>query len=161
MLSSYEHEQRVVLLFLLFKIIRVMEKNQEKTKMDTILAERMAAHQLMTQWVRDNAEDVAHAISELAPFICGQCTVSGMKELLNTVNITFASVALEVIRSRNENGGDDTKCLPVDALEMQNTLYELSRFLKMFKPLGYLMEKNENMPAFRMSITAYDKVDSV
>ena len=52
-------------------------------------------------------------------------------------------------------------CLPVDALEMQNTLYDLSRFLKMFSPLGYLMEKNENMPAFRMSISAYDKVDSV
>lgn len=134
--------------------------NDELLK-DPAYANRIAAHQLMTQWVKDNAEDVAHAISELAPFICGQCTVSGMKELLNTVNVTFASVALEVIRSRNENGDDDTKCLPVDALEMQNTLYELSRFLKMFKPLGYLMEKNENMPAFRMSISAYDKVDSV
>ena len=135
--------------------------NNEELLKDPAYANRIAAHQLMTQWVRDNADDVAHAISELAPFICGQCTVSGMKELLNTVNITFASVALEVIRSRNENGDDDTKCLPVDALEMQNTLYELSRFLKMFKPLGYLMEKNKNMPAFRMSITAYDKVDSV
>ena len=84
-----------------------------------------------------------------------------MKNLLNTVNVTFATVALEVIRARNEKGDDNTMCLPVDALEMQNTLYDLSRFLKMFSPLGYLMEKNENMPAFRMSISAYDKVDSV
>lgn len=128
---------------------------------DPKYANRIAAHQLMTQWVKDNAEDVAHAISELAPFICGECTLSGMKNLLNTVNVTFATVALEVIRARNEHGDDNTMCLPVDALEMQNTLYDLSRFLKMFSPLGYLMEKNENMPAFRMSISAYDKVDSV
>lgn len=134
--------------------------NEDLTK-DTAYANRIAAHQLMTQWVKENADDVAHAISTLTPFICGQCTISGMKELLNTVNITFATVALEVIRSRNENGDEDTKCLPVDALEMQNTLYDLSRFLKMFSPLGYLMEKNEDMPAFRMSISAYDEVDSV
>lgn len=135
--------------------------NNEELLKDTAYANRIAAHQLMTQWVKDNADDVAHAISELAPFICGECTLSGMKNLLNTVNVTFATVALEVIKARNEHGDDNTMCLPVDALEMQNTLYDLSRFLKMFSPLGYLMEKNENMPAFRMSISAYDRVDSV
>ena len=130
---------------------------------DPAYANRIAAHQLMTQWVKDNAEDVAHAISTLTPFICGQCSVSGMKNLLNTVNVTFATVALDVIRSRNENedGDDSCLCLPVDATEMQNTLYELSRFLKMFAPMGNLMERNQKMPAFRMSISAYDRVDSV
>ena len=135
--------------------------NNKDLLKDPAYANRIAAHQLMTQWVKDNAEDVARAISELAPFICGQCTVSGMKEWLNTVNVTFATVALEVIRARNENGDDGTKCLPVDAMEMQSTLYDLSRFLKMFKTLGYLMEDNQEMPAFKMSVSAYDRVDSV
>ena len=131
---------------------------------DPAYANRIAAHQLMTQWVKDNAEDVAHALSTLAPFMCEQSSMAGMRSNLNTVNVTFATVALEVIRSRNESDeveGGPGSCLPVDALEMQNTLYELSRFLKMFSPLGYLMEKNQEMPAFRMSISAYDKVDSI
>ena len=162
MLSSYEHEQRVVLLFLLFKIIRVMEKNQEKTKMDTILAERMAAHQLMTQFVKDNASEVAHAISELVPFICGEADLPSLKSDLNTVNITFATVALDVIRSRNNEDREGIPlCLPVDALEMQNALYELSRFFKMFAPMAALFEQNKDMPAFKMSISCFDTVDSL
>ena len=76
-----------------------MEKNQEKTKMDTILAERMAAHQLMTQFVKDNASEVAHVISELVPFICGEADLSSLKSDLNTVNITFATVALYVTKT--------------------------------------------------------------
>ena len=139
-----------------------MEKNQEKTKMDTILAERMAAHQLMTQFVKDNASEVAHAISELVPFICGEADLSSLKSDLNTVNITFATVALDVIRSRNNEDREGIPlCLPVDALEMQNALYELSRFFKMFAPMANLFEQNKDMPAFKMSISCFDTVDSL
>lgn len=139
-----------------------MEKNQEKTKMDTILAERMAAHQLMTQFVKDNASEVAHAISELVPFICGEANLSSLKSDLNTVNITFATVALDVIRSRNNEDREGIPlCLPVDALEMQNALYELSRFFKMFAPMAALFELNKDMPAFKMSISCFDTVDSL
>ena len=139
-----------------------MEKNQEKTKMDTILAERMAAHQLMTQFVKDNASEVAHAISELVPFICGEADLSSLKSDLNTVNITFATVALDVIRSRNNEDREGIPlCLPVDALEMQNALYELSRFFKMFAPMADLFELNKDMPAFKMSISCFDTVDSL
>ena len=139
-----------------------MEKNQEKTKMDTILAERMAANQLMTQFVKDNASEVAHAISELVPFICGEADLSSLKSDLNTVNITFATVALDVIRSRNNEDREGIPlCLPVDALEMQNALYELSRFFKMFAPMAALFEQNKDMPAFKMSISCFDTVDSL
>ena len=139
-----------------------MEKNQEKTKMDTILAERMAANQLMTQFVKDNASEVAHAISELVPFICGEADLSSLKSDLNTVNITFATVALDVIRSRNNEDREGIPlCLPVDALEMQNALYELSRFFKMFAPMANLFEQNKDMPAFKMSISCFDTVDSL
>ena len=130
--------------------------------MDTILAERMAAHQLMTQFVKDNASEVAHAISELVPFICGEADLSSLKSDLNTVNITFATVALDVIRSRNNDDREGIPlCLPVDALEMQNALYELSRFFKMFAPMAALFEQNKDMPAFKMSISCFDTVDSL
>ena len=89
--------------------------------------------------------------------------MSELKSSLNIVNITFATVALDVIRVRNEqeNGNGMTLCLPVDAMEMQNALYDLSRFLKKFNRLGSLLERNEEMPAFRMAISNDDDVDSI
>jgi hypothetical protein len=97
------------------------------------------------------------------PFICGECNLSDLKDRLNTVNVTFASVALDVIRVRNEqeNGNGMTLCLPVDAMEMQNALYDLSRLLKKFNRLGSLLERNEEMPAFRMAISNDNDVDSI
>ena len=132
---------------------------EEKLK----IAERSAAHQLMTDFVRENASDVARTISDLVPFLCGECNMSELKSSLNIVNITFATVALDVIRVRNEqgNGNGMTLCLPVDAMEMQNALYDLSRFMKMFEPLASYIERNEDMPAFRMSMSCFDQVDSV
>lgn len=139
--------------------------NQNLLK-DTEYANRVAAHQLMTQFVKDNAEEVAHSISELAPFLCGECSISDLQESLNTVNITFATVALDVINSRNTQNDPEAqsrnpRCLPVDAIEMQNALYSFSRFMKSFSAMASLIEKNENMPAFRMSIGIFSKVDSV
>ena len=51
--------------------------------------------------------------------------------------------------------------LPVDAMEMQGALYTLSRFFKAFHDMGSLIERNEKLPAFSMSINAFDKVDSI
>lgn len=134
-----------------------MEKTNEK------LAEKNAAHQLMIELVKENASEVANAISMLTPFLCGECNLSELKSALNVVNITFATVALDVIESRNENNETEhiPLCLPVDAMEMQNALYTLSRFLKKFAPLANFMEQNKDMPAFKLSISSYDQVDSI
>ena len=138
--------------------------NEELLK-DPDCANRIAAHQLMTQWVKDNASEVASVIGELVPFICGECDYAELQKALNTVNITFATVALEVVKQRNDSEAEGNNraplCLPADAMEMQDALYDLSRFLKKFSPLASLMERNEAMPSFRMSITAYDQVDSI
>lgn len=139
--------------------------NQNLLK-DTEYAKRIASHQLMTQFVKDNAEDVANSICELAPFLCGECSISDLQESLNTVNVTFATVALDVINSRNvqndpESQSRNPRCLPVDAIEMQNALCNFSRFMRSFAAMASLIERNEKMPAFRMSISAYDKVDSL
>lgn len=127
------------------------------------MADNQATEMLMEQWVRDNVKEIAFALSDIVPFICGECNLSDLKDRLNTVNVTFASVALDVIRVRNEqeNGNGMTLCLPVDAMEMQNALYDLSRFMKKFNRLGSLLERNEEMPAFRMAISNDNDVDSI
>ena len=127
------------------------------------MADNQATAMLMEQWVRDNVKEIAFALLDIVPFICGECNLSNLKDRLNTVNVTFASVALNVIKQRNED--DDNKhmpmCLPCDATEMDNALYDLSRFMKKFNRLGSLLERNEEMPAFRMAIANDNDVDSI
>ena len=127
------------------------------------MADNQATAMLMEQWVRDNVKEVAFALSDIVPFICGECNLSDLKDRLNTVNVTFASVALNVIKQRNEADGNKhiPMCLPADATEMDNALYDLSRFMKKFNRLGSLLERNEGMPAFRMAISNDDDVDSI
>ena len=127
------------------------------------MADNQATAMLMEQWVRDNVKEIAFALSDIVPFICGECDLSDLKDRMNTVNVTFASVALNVIKQRNES--DENKhipmCLPCDATEMDNALYDLSRFMKKFNRLGSLLERNEDMPAFRMAIANDNDVDSI
>ena len=66
------------------------------------MADNQATAMLMEQWVRDNVKEIAFALSDIVPFICGECNLSDLKDRMNTVNVTFASVALNVIKQRNE-----------------------------------------------------------
>lgn len=127
------------------------------------IANRSAAHQLMTQFVKENAADVAHVLETLVPFINGESNLSELKGDMNTVNITFATVALDVIKLRNDSDGKGVMplSLPVDATQMQNALYDLSRFFKAFEPLASFIEHNSEMPAFKMSMSCFDIIDSV
>ena len=139
--------------------------SNEDLMKDPAYANRIAAHQLMTQWVKDNADEVASCFSEVVSYICGENDLASLQRSLNTINVTFATIALEVVKQRNESEAEGNKrmplCLPADAIEMQNALYDFSRFMKKFASMAHLMERNEEMPAFRMSITAYDQVDSI
>ena len=159
--SLLKPEQRVVLHILCLNS-RVM--STEFTKEEKLeIAQRAAAHQLMTQFVTDNASDVAHVLETLVPFINGESSLSDLKGDMNTVNITFATVALDVIRLRNMSDGKGITplSLPVDATQMQNALYDLSRFFKAFSPLASFIEDNEGLPAFKMCNSCFDTVDSL
>jgi hypothetical protein len=129
------------------------------------VADKQETAMLMEQWVRDNAKEVAFALSDLVPFICEEGNLSDLKDWMNTVNVTFASVALNVIKQRNKaaaEGNNHTPiCLPCDATAMDMALYNLSRFMKKFNRLGSLLERNEETPAFRMAIINDDDVDSM
>ena len=139
--------------------------SNEDLMKDPAYANRIAAHQLMTQWVKDNASEVASCFSEVVSYICGENDLASLQRSLNTINVTFATIALEVVKQRNESEAEGNKrmplCLPADAIEMQNALYDFSRFMKRFAAMAHMIEQNENMPAFRMSVTAYDEVDSL
>ena len=132
---------------------------------DIATANSIAAHRLMTQWVVENANELASDMADLVAFICEECGFSDLQGALNTVNITFATVALEVVKQRNENEDEARErmplCLPADAIEMQNSLYDLSRFLAKFSRLASLLERNEKMPAFRMTVESFYKADSL
>ena len=45
--------------------------SNEDLMKDPAYANRIAAHQLMTQWVKDNADEVASCFSEVVSYICG------------------------------------------------------------------------------------------
>ena len=138
--------------------------SKEFTKEEKLeIAQRAAAHQLMTQFVTENAAEVARVLETLVPFINGESNLSDLKGDMNTVNITFATVALGVIKSRNESDGKGVNplSLPVDAMQMQDALYDLARFFKAFEPLASYIEGNSEMPAFKMSMNCFDTVDSV
>lgn len=129
------------------------------------MAERQAVCMLMKQWVSENIDDVTSVLLDIVPFICGECNTDDLQKDLNVVNITFANIALDVIRTRNEQEAEGYKreplSLPADAMEMQNALYDLSRFFKKFNRLGCLLKHNSDMPAFRMAISTFDQVDSM
>lgn len=130
----------------------------KKETFDKSVADRKAAYMLMEQWVKEHTGDMARSLMEIAPFLNGETSMAELQRHLNTVNMTFASVALQVIQARNEN---KQRCLPADAQEMDVALYDLRRFFKMFSTLADIIEQNSNHPAFRMSIGVCDDVDSI
>lgn len=124
-------------------------------------AKKNAANQLMTQFVKDNAQEIAMALQDIIPFMAYECDLSGLKDALNIVNLTFASVALDVIQSA-ENDEDeqtitDANCLPVEAKEMQDALYTFTKFLRRLLRLDLIMRSNSKNPAFELTRDVYDK----
>lgn len=81
---------------------------------------------------------------------------------MNTVNVTFASIALEVIKSVSKD--DDLlnrKYLPVDANQMQSSMYYLSKIIDLMRPVYFFVDKNKDNPAFEMCDKAFSKEELV
>lgn len=134
-----------------------MEKNQEKKSQDIVLTERAAAHVLMQNWVRENVDEVAHVLEELIPFMVGECNLADLNKHLNIVNTTFATIALEVIKAGNKEGCQ--LCLPVDASQMQEAIFDLTKFIRKLSSLDSMLQINSDNPAFRMCLSAFDEVE--
>ena len=116
-------------------------------------AERMAAHKLLVDYIGAHANDIAMCIENIIPFF-QECSMHGLQSAMNTVNVTFASVALNVIRSIGESTDEDDRLfLPVDADDMKDAIYYLSRIIELLGPLSSLCGSDD--PAIKMCKSAF------
>ena len=134
-----------------------MKQDQKVSpEIQKLVAERNAAHMLMKQWLLENADEMASIICHIVPFINGDCDMEDLNKSMNVVNIAFATIALEVIKAKNRN---EPLCLPVDATEMQNAIFDLTNFLKTMDSFGNMLRRYEDLPAFKMSLSAYGETE--
>ena len=133
----------------------------KKELYETQLAEREAAHMLLKNYVEKNSNIIATSLENLIPFF-QDCSLHGLQSAINTVNVTFASVALKVIETgvnfeRGEIEDTDRQYLPVDAGQMQSAIYYLSRFIELFAPLSAICESQD--PAIKMCKNAFNRLE--
>ena len=130
--------------------------NQEKWEADN--AKKDAARMLLKDYILKNPDDVVRCIENLIPFF-DECDLIGLQTAMNTVNATFAAVALDVIKAcANEEESFDRLRLPVDAEDMKTAIYYLSRFINLFGPLSAFASKND-VPAIKMCQEAFGKIE--
>ena len=133
--------------------------NEEFTKKQN---EQRAAHMLMTDYVKNHADEVA---TVLEPIIAKwfEVTYESLKDNLGVVSQVFAGVALELIDHNSELDPDDNDnmILPVGAKTMNSTIEELSKFIHSVRSLFILLiDKNINDPAFDMVRKAFYKYEA-
>ena len=116
-------------------------------------AQRNAAHLLMKEYVSNHADYVADILASILPFF-SECTYAGLQSSMNTVNVTFASVALDVIKSTWETEADsiDRLGLPVDANDMKSAIFYLSKIIDKLRMISCMAENHKDDPAIKMCI---------
>lgn len=122
-------------------------------------AEKNAARMLLEDYIKNNVKIVALALEEIIPFFY-ECSLPGLQSCMNTVNVTFASVALNVIESTAEHGNEmdsDRQYLPVDAGEMRKAIYYISKFVEAVGPLSAFC--SQDTPAVKMCRQAFTKIE--
>lgn len=135
-----------------------MEKNQLKKKMN----EQHAAHLLMTEFVKREAEDIARALEPLIP-IYGDVTSESLKDNMRVVAQTFAGLALQLIdhNSTLDPGDTDNMILPCGAKTMHSTLEELSRFIEGTRQLMWTIgDKHYDDPAIKLVRETFFEYDT-
>ena len=122
-------------------------------------AKKNAAHMLMKEYVTKHVDDVARILSGIIPFF-HECSQEGLQSSMNTVNVTFASLALDVIKSTWDEEDDyDRISLPVDAEDMKSAIFYLSKLVDKMAPLSAHVWNNINDPAINLCIEANGDCD--
>lgn len=133
-------------------------KQTTNEKWEAEMAEKNAARMLLKDYVINHPGDVVFAIENIIPFF-SECSLIGLQKAMNTVNATFAAVALDVVKASSEEDDNfDRLQLPVDAEDMKTAIYYLSRFIALFGPLSNLAS-NTDEPAIKMCRDAFGKVE--
>lgn len=124
--------------------------------------EQKAAHMLMTEFVKNNADLVAKALQPIVA-IWGEVTYESLNNDLGVVGRAFAGIALEVIEHNSclEIDDPDLMALPVGARAMSNTVNSLSKFILSTRELWVLLiNKHINDPAMQMAHKAFCKYEA-
>lgn len=133
-----------------------MSNKQEKWEAD--MAEKNAARTLLKEYITSHPQDVMRSIEELIPFF-SECSLAGLQDAMNTVNVAIASVALKVIEDVAEYGeeSNERSFLPVDAKELQSAVYYLTKFIRLLGPLSNMCS-DKKIPAIDMTDRAFGKL---
>lgn len=127
-------------------------------KWDETFAQREAAGMLFCEFVKKNPEAIMCAMQRIIPFFKSDCSISDMRGFLNVVNVTFATVALDVIKSSMLEPDDPQRqLLPVNADDMRTAIFHLTRIMDALEPLAKMIERFGNDPSFKMMSEAFSK----
>lgn len=129
-------------------------------KFDEQQAHQKAARMLMKEFIEEHPTEIQLAMQEVIPYFNFECSMSGLRSSLNVVNVTFATVALDVIKSAVEEEDEEKRhYLPVDASEMRSAIFYLSKAVEAIGPIAALIERHRNDPAFKMTTEAFSKTE--
>ena len=126
---------------------------EKKNPLEARMAEREAAHLLMEKWVKEHTSEITYFIEDVLPYLLNECDISDMIADLGIVNLTFAAFALEVMKANNNN---EPLCLPADATEMQNAIFDLTNFFKRLQRARIHVVQYINSPAFELCKKAFE-----
>ena len=132
-------------------------KKEWEKKMDR----ERAAHLLMVEFVKNNADVVAIC---LEPFVglYNEVSYECLKDDMSVVNQVFAGIALQLIDHNSSLDPDDpdNMVLPVGAQTMSSCIEELTKFLNSTRMMFfYLTNKYDNDPAIEMAKQAFFKYE--
>lgn len=129
-------------------------KNEEWKKK---LNEQHAAHLLMTEFVKREADDIARALEYIIP-LKDEITYDSLENNMSVVNQTFASIALQLIHhnSNLDPNDADNMTLPVGAKKMNDTIEDMARFIQSVRTLLWMLQnKYRDDPAIKMTDQAF------
>lgn len=128
---------------------------------EKMMKERNAAHLLLTEFVKREADAVARALEPLIP-IYGEVTTESLKDNMRVVAQVFAGLSLQLIdhNAGLEENDSDRMILPVGAKEMHQTLYELSRFIEGTRQLLWTISRHHEDPAVDLASKTFFEYDT-
>lgn len=124
--------------------------------------EQKAAHMLMTDFVKNNADLVAKVLEPIVG-LWGEVTYETLKNDVSVVSQVFAGVALQLIDHNDSLDRDDpdNMILPVGAKTMNSTIEGLAKMTAAMRSLFVLLiDKYYDNPAFEMSCRAFYKYEA-
>ena len=126
------------------------------------MKEQHAAHLLMTEFVKREADDIARALESIVT-LHREVTYESLTENMSVVNQTFANLALTLIdhNSGLDPNDIDNMTLPVGAKKMNSTIEDLSKFIQHTRLLLFmLLEKHSNDPAVKLASETFWEYDT-